>query len=104
MKPCLILIVEDEPVLALDLQARLTNLGYTVAGKASTGAAAIAAAGLNKPDLILMDIQLPGGMDGIAAAREIRCNWDVPVLFLTAFGDEKTLQRAQVAEPYGFPY
>ena len=102
MTPYRVLIVENELVVGLDLQARLTELGYAFAGHAATGAAAVTLAERQEPDLILMDVQLAGDMDGIAAAREIRRHRDVPVLFLTAYGDPDTLQRAQAAEPYGF--
>jgi PAS domain S-box-containing protein len=97
-----ILIVEDEVILAEDLQTRLSALGFAVAGLASTGEEAVAMSGLHKPDFVLMDIQLPGELDGIAAAMEIRRQREVPVVFLTAFGDEETMRRARPAEPYGF--
>ena len=96
------MIVEDERVIALDLEARLNDMGYIVVGNVSSGQAAVAAAEQDDHDLVVMDIQLSGSHDGIAAARQIRVKQDIPVLFLTAFGDEATLQRAQETEPYGF--
>jgi CheY-like chemotaxis protein len=102
MKSHQLLIVEDEFILAMDMEERLAEMGYSVVGTAHTGAAAIAAAEQHQPDLILMDIHLAGGMDGIAAAREIRRNHDIPVLFLTAYADEETRQRAQAVQSYAF--
>jgi CheY-like chemotaxis protein len=98
MKSRRILIVEDEIILAMDMRARLTNLGYSVVSIADTGAAAITAAEQHQPDLILMDIRLYGGMDGIAAALEIRRHHDIPVIFMSAYTDEETLQRAQTVD------
>ncbi|MCX6876545.1 MAG: response regulator [Verrucomicrobia bacterium] len=102
MKSHRLLIVEDEFILAMDLKARLGEMGYGVVGKAGTGAAAIAAAEQHRPDLILMDIRLSGHMDGIAAASEIRRHHDIPVIFMSAYADEETRQRAAAAEPAGF--
>jgi diguanylate cyclase (GGDEF)-like protein/PAS domain S-box-containing protein len=102
MKPANILIVEDEFILASDLRLRLRDLGYAVAGAVATGADAVALADRCRPDLVLMDIRLQGPMDGIAAAQEIRHHWRLPVVFLTAHGDDDTLQRAKLAEPFGY--
>jgi diguanylate cyclase (GGDEF)-like protein/PAS domain S-box-containing protein len=102
MKPAHILIVEDEFILASDLRLRLRDLGYAVTGTAATGADALALVDYRHPDLVLMDIRLRGPMDGIAAALEIRRRWRVPVVFLTAHGDDDTLQRANLAEPFGY--
>ncbi|MER2601644.1 MAG: GAF domain-containing protein, partial [Candidatus Competibacter phosphatis] len=101
MKPAHILIVEDEFILASDLGLRLRDLGYAVAGTAATGADALALVDHRHPDLVLMDIRLQGSMDGIAAALEIRRRWRLPVVFLTAHDDD-TLQRAKLAEPFGY--
>ena len=101
MKPPQLLIVEDELLLAMDMEARLAEMGYGVVAKVDTGAAAIAAAEQHRPALILMDIRLAGDMDGIAAALEIHRHHDIPVIFLSAYGDEETRQRAQAAEPAG---
>ena len=96
-----ILIVEDEKIIALDLQRRLERFGYSVVGMASDGAEAIALAKERSPDIILMDIMLAGGMDGIEAAKHIRAQLGIPVIFLTAYTDEKTLERAKEVEPFG---
>jgi diguanylate cyclase (GGDEF)-like protein/PAS domain S-box-containing protein len=97
-----ILIVEDEKIIALDLQRRLERFGYSVVGMASDGAEAVALAKERGPDIILMDIMLAGGIDGIEAARQIRDRYAIPVIFLTAYTDEKTLERAKEVEPFGY--
>lgn len=97
-----IAVIEDEPIVALDLKHRLEALGYAVAGIAASGEAAIALALDQRPDLLLMDIHLKGAMDGIEAARRIREQADIPVLFLTAFADDETVRRAEATLPYGY--
>lgn len=97
-----ILIVEDETIVAKDIEQSLRALGYQVLGIAVTGAAALQLAEETAPDLVLMDIKLKGEMDGIATAERIRKRFDLPVVFLTAFSDEGTLQRAKVTEPFGY--
>lgn len=97
-----ILVVEDETIVALDLQNSLKILGYEVVGIASTGTEAIAKAESETPDLILMDIMLKGDMDGIQAAESIHSFLDVPVIFLTACADELTLNSAKVTEPFAY--
>ncbi len=97
-----ILVVEDETIVALDLQNSLKVLGYEVVGTASSGVEAIARAEKARPDLVLMDIILKGDMDGVETAESIRSRMDIPVIFLTACADEKTLQRAKVTEPFGY--
>jgi diguanylate cyclase (GGDEF)-like protein/PAS domain S-box-containing protein len=97
-----VLVVEDETIVALDLQSSLKILGYDVVGTASSGAEAIAKAEDTRPDLVLMDIILKGPMDGIQTAEAIHSRLDVPVIFLTACADDKTLQRAKVTDPFGF--
>ena len=97
-----ILIVEDEGVIALDIRATLGRLGYTVAAVAATGSEAIARVEELRPDLVLMDIHLRGEMDGVEAARAIRDRFGVPVIYLTAFADPATLQRARITEPFGY--
>lgn len=97
-----VLIVEDETIIAKDIEQSLRALGYQVLGVAVTGAAALQLAEGTRPDLVLMDIKLKGDMDGIAAAERIREQFDLPVVFLTAFSDEGTLQRARVTEPFGY--
>jgi signal transduction histidine kinase len=97
-----ILVVEDEAIVAKDIELSLRALGYEVLGIAVTGAAALQQAEEKKPDLVLMDIKLKGEIDGIATAERIRERFDLPVVFLTAFSDEGTLQRAKVTEPFGY--
>jgi signal transduction histidine kinase len=102
MNSAKILIVEDEAVVALHMAHRLEALGHTVAGTARSGAEAVQQARAVRPDLILMDIRLEGEMDGIEAAKEIRAREDIPIVYLTAYADEATLQRAKITEPYGY--
>ncbi len=97
-----ILVVEDESVVAKDIQWSLKSLGYTICGWASSGEEALEKVEALKPDLVLMDIVLKGGVDGVEAAEHIRTNFDIPVVYLTAYADEHTLQRAKVTEPFGY--
>ncbi|MEA5515497.1 ATP-binding protein [Nodularia sp. UHCC 0506] len=97
-----ILVVEDEVIVARTIANQLNQLGYIVTGKASSGEVAIAKALETKPQLVLMDIILKGNMDGITAAASIREQLDIPVVFLTAYGDDKTLQRAKLTQPFGY--
>jgi signal transduction histidine kinase len=97
-----ILIVEDESIVALDLQNHLRLSGYTVSGVVSCGAEAIRQAEETQPDLVLMDIKLQGSMDGVEAAEEIRARLDIPVVYLTAYADDRMLERAKVTEPFGY--
>jgi PAS domain S-box-containing protein len=97
-----ILVVEDELIIAKGIQKRLQALGYSVAGAASSGEDAVDKALDLLPDLVLMDINLQGGMDGVAAAELIRSRADIPVIFLTAYADADTLERAKVTEPFGY--
>jgi len=96
-----ILIVEDEGIVVLDIQRRLEDLGYQVVGHVSSGFKAIEKAKELLPDLILMDIKLQGEMDGIEAAHSIQ-ELDIPIIYLTAFADNATLERAKVSEPFGY--
>jgi AmiR/NasT family two-component response regulator len=97
-----ILVVEDELVVALDIQTRLLRMGYDVAGRCSTGEEAVPVAVETKPDLVLMDILLAGKLNGIAAASQIRSRINLPVIFLTAYSDDATLRLAKVAEPFAY--
>ncbi len=97
-----ILIVEDESIVALDIQARLNRLGYQVVGVADSGDEALSLAEARHPELALMDIRLNGTMDGVETAQQLRARFDIPVIYLTAYADESTLQRARVAEPLGY--
>ncbi len=97
-----ILVVEDELIIAKGIQKRLQTLGYCVAGSASSGEEAVEKALRLLPDLVLMDINLQGSMDGVTAAELIRTKADMPVIFLTAYADADTLERAKVTEPFGY--
>lgn len=97
-----ILVVEDENIIAMEVEDRLKNLGYLVPAIVSTGPDAITAAAEIQPDLILMDIMLKGKMDGIEAARQIHHRFNIPIIYLTAYADENTLQRAKITQPFGY--
>jgi two-component system, NtrC family, response regulator HydG len=97
-----VLIVEDEAIVREDLRDMLLAVGYDVVGTAMSGPEAISRAEELLPDLVLMDIRLRGSMDGIEAACRIRQVHRIPVIFLTAFADDPTIQRAKAAAPYGY--
>jgi signal transduction histidine kinase/AmiR/NasT family two-component response regulator len=97
-----ILVVEDENIVALDIQERLSSLGYALAGCVRSGEQALELAAQQRPSLVLMDIRLQGEMDGIAAAQEMRDRWQLPVVFLTAHSEDSTLDRAKRTEPFGY--
>ncbi len=100
--PSRILVVEDEAIVAADIQDRLETLGYEVAGWATTGAEALDLARSSRPDLILMDIMLKGPMNGIQAAHLVRIELSLPVIFLTANSDEAVLDQAKISEPFAY--
>jgi PAS domain S-box-containing protein len=97
-----ILIVDDEGIVAEDLSSCVTGLGYDVVGVTASGEDAVAQAGVHRPDVVLMDIMLQGEMDGIRAAELIRQHFGTPVIFVTAYADDSTLQRAKITEPYAY--
>lgn len=97
-----IMVVEDESIVAKDIQQSLKKLGYNVVDICSTADSAVASAKEKKPDLILMDIMLKGDKSGIDAAEEIKEELNTPVVFLTAYADESTLNKAKITEPYGY--
>src|SRR6056297_1957606 len=97
-----ILLVEDESIVAMDMERRLSTLGYSVIEHVLSGEDAVAKAEQEKPDLILMDIHLKGKMDGIQAAERIKSSLGTPVIYITAYSDETTLSRAKVTEPFGY--
>ena len=97
-----ILVVEDEGVVARDIQSTLTSLGYDVPAIAFSGEEAVRKAEEIQPDLVLMDIVLRTDPDGVEAARQIRDRFDVPVVYLTAYADEETLQRALATGAFGY--
>ena len=102
MHPPRLLIVEDEAIVVADIAIRLTQLGYTVVGTAASGEEALTLAETVRPDLVLMDIHLQGAMDGVTAAQELRTRLRLPVVFLTAYAEGNTFQRAKEAEPSGY--
>jgi len=97
-----ILIVEDESIVALNIKNRLEELGYAVVAMLNSGEAALQVVDHNRPDLVLMDIKLKGTVDGIEAAALIRSRFQIPVVYLTAYSDEETVDRAKFTEPYGY--
>jgi len=97
-----ILIVEDEQLVALDIQRRLTQLGYQVVAICDRAETALEAVNQLQPDLILMDIHLKGDIDGIAIAAQIREQYQLPIIFLTAHADEATVNQAKVLHPFGY--
>ena len=102
MTPATILVVEDEGIVAQEIKSRLEKSGYTVCAVAHDGNTAIARADEMQPDLVLMDIRLKGEMDGIEAAGIIGERFGIPVVYLTAYTDPDTLERAKVKDPFGY--
>lgn len=97
-----ILVVEDEIIIAEDIQRKLKKMGYVVPAIVSSGEEAIKKIQENIPDLVLMDIVIQGKTDGIETAAQIHSLFDIPVVYLTAYADEKTLERAKITEPFGY--
>jgi len=97
-----ILVVEDESIVRKDIERSLEKLGYNVVGQADNGEKALELARSLKPDLALMDIQIKGNMSGIDTAEAIKQEMDIPVIYLTAFADEPTLNKAKLTEPHGY--
>ncbi len=102
MTPSRILIVDDEVIIARELESRLLKLGYNVVAIASSGLEAIELAESTAPELILMDIVLKGELDGIEAATEIKRRMEVPVIYVTAYTDNRTLERAAITDPFAY--
>jgi len=102
MRSARILIVEDNALVAQGTQAMVNQAGYEVAGCTASGEAAVALAARLQPDLVLMDIRLRGQMDGVEAARRIRAQQAVPVIYVSAYIDELTLRRADATFPSGY--
>lgn len=97
-----VLVVEDELIVSKDIQNTLTKLGYHVVGSAATGEKALSLVKSETPDIVLMDIMLKGDLNGIETAKNIKANFNIPVIFLTSYADEATLNKAKLAEPYGY--
>ena len=97
-----VLIVEDEFIVSMDLRRALEGMGFIVPAEVSSGEGAVDAASRLFPDVVLMDIRLPGQMDGFEATDEIQRRFKIPVVYLTSYSDEETLERARATNPYGF--
>jgi len=97
-----IFIVEDEALIAMELEDRLTQLGHAVCGRAISGEEAVRTIKELQPELVLMDVNLAGVMNGVEAALEIRKTYDIPIIFLSAFSDKELLEKAAHTEPYGY--
>jgi CheY-like chemotaxis protein len=101
-KPPTILVVEDETIIALDLQMLLEGFGFDVYGPVPSGETSVKAASFFLPDVVLMDVKLRGKMSGIDAARIIHDHLQIPIIYLTAYGDEATLKEASVIPGFGY--
>ena len=97
-----ILVVEDERIVAENIRNNLNKLGYGVPAVVASGEEAVQLAGEMRPDLVLMDINLAGEVDGVEAAEQIRARFDIPVIYLTGYTDEVTVERARVSVPLGY--
>jgi CheY-like chemotaxis protein/DNA-binding PadR family transcriptional regulator len=97
-----ILVVDDEAIITMQLEERLTAMGYTVAGMAASGEEAIEKARRLLPDIVLMDIVMPGKMNGIEAAKIIGEELNLPVVFITSYADDAIIEKAKNARPYGY--
>lgn len=102
MAPKKILLVEDDDIIAKVEDWRLKNLGYEVAGRAISGAEAMELVVKTKPDLVLMDINIQGEVDGIDTAKMIKKGFSIPVVYVTSHSDGPTLDRAKATQPDGF--
>ena len=97
-----ILVVDDEAIITMQLEERLTAMGYTVAGMAASGEDAVDKARRIRPDLVLMDIVMPGKMNGIEAAKIVTQELDIPVVFVTSYADDAIIEKAKSVRPYGY--
>lgn len=97
-----ILIIEDNTIIALDIERRLKQIGYEVAGKAESGAAALELAEKMHPDLALVDIKIKGPIDGIEVAGQLRDRFAIPFVFITAYSDRGVEERAMATKPAGY--
>jgi len=102
MTPARVLVVEDDRVVAMDIEVQLTRIGHTVVALTARGEEVLPLAAETRPDLVLMDIRLEGAIDGVDAAEELRKQLNIPVVFLTAYADDRTVARASLTQPYGY--
>lgn len=101
-KKTTVMVVEDESIVALDIESSLIELGYEVVARTGSGKDAVDLARKHRPDIILMDIMLNSKEDGVHAAGQITSQFDIPVVFLTAYSDKQTLDRVKLTEPFGY--
>ncbi|MCK5163599.1 MAG: response regulator [Desulfobacula sp.] len=101
-KKAKILIVEDERIVALAIEEALVSMGYQICGNVAAGNSALEMIPAVSPDLVMMDIKIKGSMDGIETAQHLRKQFDIPVVFLTAFSDETILDQAKLVQPAGY--
>ena len=97
-----VLIVEDDKIIVFIEQWRLSKLGYDICGSAATGAGAMNCVANMRPDIVLMDINLEGEIDGIETAKRIKKDYNIPIIFVSAYIDEATIARAKAINPEGF--
>jgi DNA-binding LytR/AlgR family response regulator len=97
-----VFVVEDESIVSKDIQYSLKRLGYDVVGSASSGENSLTKIAECAPDIVLMDIMLKGDLNGIETAAIIKSDFKIPVIFLTAYADDATLEKAKITEPYGY--
>jgi YesN/AraC family two-component response regulator len=97
-----VLVVDDEAIITLQLEERLTRIGYKVVGMAASGEEAIKKARALKPEIVLMDIVMPGTINGIGAAKVVHDELDIPVIFITSYADDKIIEEAKRVHPYGY--
>jgi CheY-like chemotaxis protein/DNA-binding PadR family transcriptional regulator len=97
-----ILVVDDEAIITMQLEERLSSMGYIVAGMAASGEDAVDKARSVRPDIVLMDIVMPGKMNGIEAAKIINEELDIPVVFVTSYADDTIIEKAKSVRPYGY--
>ena len=97
-----LLVVEDDMIIAANISLQLTNLGYEVTGIESRGEAVVHHIEANRPDMVLLDINLRGALDGIDTAHAVQQFWDIPIIYVTANTDAATFERAKATRPYAF--
>jgi len=97
-----ILVAENERIIAVDIKNSLQRLGFKVTALVSSGEEVLKKVNEERPDLILMDITLDGSLNGIETAEIISSKYNIPVIYLTAYGDRETIQKAKITEPYGY--
>ena len=97
-----VLVVDDEAIITMQLEERLSAMGYTVAGMAASGEEAVEKARRLRPDIVLMDIVMPGRMNGIEAAKIVTDELDIPVVFVTSYADDAIIEKAKYVRPYGY--